>query len=63
MGYILDSNLFFASFLDTFRIFNKLNVRTLYTNQIKLIGSTGGTRKEIQEPIDIASKEGFKVKV
>jgi len=41
----------------------KLNVRALYTNQIKLIGSTGGTRKEIQELIDIASKEGLKVKV
>ena len=41
----------------------KLNVRALYTNQIKLIGSTGGIRKEIQELIDIASKEGLKVKV
>jgi len=41
----------------------KLNVRALYTNQIKLIGCTGGTRKEIQELIDIASKEGLKVKV
>jgi NADPH:quinone reductase-like Zn-dependent oxidoreductase len=41
----------------------KLNVRALYTNQIKLIGSTGGTRKEIQELIDISSKEGLKVKV
>lgn len=41
----------------------KLNVQALYTNQIKLLGSTGGTRKELQELIDIASKEGLKVKV
>ena len=41
----------------------KLDVQALYTNQIKLIGSTGGTRKEFQELIDIASKEGLKVKV
>ena len=27
----------------------KLNVQALYTNQIKLIGSTGGSRKEFQE--------------
>jgi NADPH:quinone reductase-like Zn-dependent oxidoreductase len=26
----------------------KLNVRALYSKQIKLIGSTGGTRKELQ---------------
>ena len=41
----------------------KLDVQALYTNQIKLIGSTGGTRKEFQELINIASKEGLKVKV
>ncbi|MGB6591954.1 MAG: zinc-binding dehydrogenase [Candidatus Nitrosopolaris sp.] len=41
----------------------KLNVQALYTNQIKLLGSTGGTRKELQELIDIANKEGLKVKV
>src|ERR687892_2702497 len=29
----------------------KLNVRSLYTKQIKLIGSTGGTRKEMYELI------------
>jgi len=33
----------------------------LYTKQIKLIGSTGGTRKEMQELIDM-SKE-LKIKV
>jgi NADPH:quinone reductase-like Zn-dependent oxidoreductase len=38
-----------------------LNVQSLYTKQIKLIGSTGGTRKEIHELMDI-SKE-LKVKV
>jgi D-arabinose 1-dehydrogenase-like Zn-dependent alcohol dehydrogenase len=39
----------------------KLNVQALYSKQIKLIGSTGGTRKELQELIDM-SKE-LKVKV
>ena len=34
----------------------------LYSKQIKLIGSTGGTRKELQELIDMSSKE-LKVKV
>ena len=38
-----------------------LNVQSLYTKQIKLIGSTGGTRKEMQELIDM-SKE-LKIKV
>jgi NADPH:quinone reductase-like Zn-dependent oxidoreductase len=38
-----------------------LNVQSLYTRQIKLIGSTGGTRKELQELIDM-SKE-LKVRV
>ena len=41
----------------------KLNVQSLYRKQIKLIGSTGGTRKELQDLITIASKEGLKVKV
>jgi D-arabinose 1-dehydrogenase-like Zn-dependent alcohol dehydrogenase len=41
----------------------KLNVQSLYTKQIKLIGSTGGTRNELREPIDIASDDGLKVKV
>lgn len=39
----------------------KLNVRTLYSKQIKLIGSTGGTRKQLQELIDL-SKE-LKIRV
>src|SRR5918996_3122466 len=34
----------------------KLNVQSLYSKQIKLIGSTGGTRKELQELIDISPK-------
>ncbi len=33
----------------------KLNVQSLYTKQIKLIGSTGGTRKELRDLITIAS--------
>jgi NADPH:quinone reductase-like Zn-dependent oxidoreductase len=40
----------------------KLNVQSLYTKQIKLIGSTGGTRKELQELIDMSSTE-LKVRV
>ena len=34
----------------------KLNVQSLYSKQIRLIGSTGGTRKEFTELIDM-SKE------
>ena len=34
----------------------KLNIQSLYSKQVKLIGSTGGTRKEITELIDV-SKE------
>ena len=41
----------------------KLNVQSLYTKQIKLIGSTGGTRNELRELISIAVDEGLKVKV
>ena len=41
----------------------KLNVQSLYRNQIKLIGSTGGTRNELRELIDIATTDGLKVKV
>jgi len=41
----------------------KLNVQALYSNQIKLIGSTGGTRKELQELIDISSSKQLKVRV
>jgi NADPH:quinone reductase-like Zn-dependent oxidoreductase len=40
----------------------KLNVQALYSKQIKLIGSTGGTRKELQELVDTSSKE-LKVRV
>jgi NADPH:quinone reductase-like Zn-dependent oxidoreductase len=32
----------------------KLNVQSMYSKQIKLIGSTGSTRKEMQELIDIS---------
>ena len=39
----------------------KLNVQSLYSKQIKLIGSTGGTRKELQELIDMSNE--LKVKV
>jgi NADPH:quinone reductase-like Zn-dependent oxidoreductase len=41
----------------------KLNVQALYSKQIKLIGSTGGTRKELQELIDISSSKKLKVRV
>jgi NADPH:quinone reductase-like Zn-dependent oxidoreductase len=41
----------------------KLNVQALYSKQIKLIGSTGGTRKEMQELIDISSSKQLKVRV
>jgi D-arabinose 1-dehydrogenase-like Zn-dependent alcohol dehydrogenase len=30
----------------------KLNVQALYSKQIKLIGSTGGTRRELNDLID-----------
>jgi D-arabinose 1-dehydrogenase-like Zn-dependent alcohol dehydrogenase len=42
----------------------KLNVQSLYTEQIKLIGSTGGTRKELQELlIDMSSSKELKVRI
>ena len=41
----------------------KLNVQALYSKQIKLIGSTGGTRKDLQELVDIASAKQLKVRV
>ena len=41
----------------------KLNLQSLYTKQIKLIGSTGGTRREMQEVIDMATSKQLKVKV
>jgi NADPH:quinone reductase-like Zn-dependent oxidoreductase len=39
----------------------KLNVQSLYSKQIKLIGSTGGTRKEMQELIDISPELKIRV--
>ena len=39
-----------------------LNVQSLYSKQIKLIGSTGGTRRELQELVDTSSKQ-LKVRV
>jgi NADPH:quinone reductase-like Zn-dependent oxidoreductase len=41
----------------------KLNVQALYSKQIKLIGSTGGTRKELQELIDTSSSKQLKVRI
>src|ERR671932_489388 len=41
----------------------KLDVQALYSKQIKLIGTTGGTRKELQELIDISSSNQLKVRV
>ena len=41
----------------------KLNIQSLYRKQIKLIGSTGGTRNELRKLIDIATNDGLKVKV
>src|ERR687889_647617 len=41
----------------------KLNLQSLYTRQIKIIGSTGGTRKELQEVIDMAANKEIRVKV
>jgi NADPH:quinone reductase-like Zn-dependent oxidoreductase len=39
----------------------KLNVQSLYSKQIKLIGSTGGTRRELKELIDNHDKLQIKV--
>ena len=41
----------------------KLDVRSLYNKQIKLIGSTGGTRNELREAYQITVNEGLKVRV
>ena len=41
----------------------KLNIQSLYRNQIKLIGSTSGTRKELQELIDLSSSKQLKVRI
>jgi NADPH:quinone reductase-like Zn-dependent oxidoreductase len=39
----------------------KLKIQSLYSKQIKLIGSHGGTRKELQELMDISKKLKIKV--
>jgi D-arabinose 1-dehydrogenase-like Zn-dependent alcohol dehydrogenase len=39
----------------------KLNVQALYSKQIKLIGSTGGTRRELRDLIDNHDKLQVKV--
>jgi NADPH:quinone reductase-like Zn-dependent oxidoreductase len=39
----------------------KLNIQSLYSRQIKLIGSTGGTRRELKELIDNHDKLQLKV--
>jgi NADPH:quinone reductase-like Zn-dependent oxidoreductase len=39
----------------------KLNIQSLYARQIKLIGATGGTRKEMQEIIDISKELKLRV--
>ncbi|HVD35907.1 MAG TPA: zinc-binding dehydrogenase [Nitrososphaeraceae archaeon] len=41
----------------------KLNLQSLYTKQLKIIGSTGGSRGEMQEVIDMATSKQLKVKV
>jgi NADPH:quinone reductase-like Zn-dependent oxidoreductase len=41
----------------------KLNLQSLYTRQIKLIGSTGGTRRDLQEVIDMAANKEIRVKI
>ena len=40
----------------------RLNVQSLYSKQIKLIGSTGGTRRELQELVNSSAKQ-LKVRV
>ena len=41
----------------------KLNIQSLYYKQIKLIGATGGNRKELQEILTTFSAKDLKVKV
>jgi D-arabinose 1-dehydrogenase-like Zn-dependent alcohol dehydrogenase len=40
----------------------KLNVQSLYTKQIKLIGSHGGTRKQIKELIEMYKELKIRVR-
>jgi D-arabinose 1-dehydrogenase-like Zn-dependent alcohol dehydrogenase len=37
--------------------------RTAHTKQIRLIGSTGGNRKELEKIIDMAANKKLKIKV
>jgi NADPH:quinone reductase-like Zn-dependent oxidoreductase len=39
----------------------KLNVQSLYLRQVKLIGSTGGTRKQLKDILDISNELKIKV--
>jgi D-arabinose 1-dehydrogenase-like Zn-dependent alcohol dehydrogenase len=39
----------------------KLNVQSLYSQQIKLIGSTGGPRRQLQELIELS--KGLKTRI
>ncbi|MEM3832306.1 MAG: alcohol dehydrogenase catalytic domain-containing protein [Thermoprotei archaeon] len=41
----------------------KVPIRTLYSRQLKLIGSTGGTRRELLDIIKLANDGKFKVKI
>ncbi|MGP6219933.1 alcohol dehydrogenase catalytic domain-containing protein [Caldiplasma sukawensis] len=41
----------------------EIDVASVYTKELKLIGSTGGSRKDLEELIKIASKNVFKVNV
>jgi len=41
----------------------RLSIREIYSKQIRLIGATGGTRKELQDLIKLANEGKLKVKV
>ncbi|MEM0155674.1 MAG: alcohol dehydrogenase catalytic domain-containing protein [Thermoplasmataceae archaeon] len=40
---------------------SKLDIGDLYTREIRIIGSTGGNRKELSELLEISLRENFKV--
>jgi len=42
-------------------LFRSLNVQSLYSKQIKLIGSTGGSRKEFKDLVEMSGE--LKVKL
>jgi len=42
---------------------SKLNLGSLYRREFEVIGSTGGSRRELKEIIELASKGKLKVKV